>query len=310
MAARGSTGQNIFDYPVGIGSAGGIDGQPYMLLTSYESKNSIESETPIISSIALYIPPNGLRTAFDANYGGLEGAGIRATMGSALSRLNMAGATSVASFGLGGDWDAGNIGASLMAGITSAGTAALGKVAGAVDKGTGMLAAQGIAVNNHMALVYKGPSQFRTHDFSFNFFPKHEDDSKVIKDILQDLKDGMLPKMSGTPLRKNRAVSAPFFMAPRHWTIDFFKGDGTENTYLHKIKKSVIKNMQINHDPNSTISLHEDGSPVQTTLALSFQEIELPFSGDEADERTEQIIENRAQLSSTGAMNPGDRSGG
>ena len=81
MAARGSTGQNIFDYPVGIGSAGGIDGQPYMLLTSYESKNAIEStgqsissRGTILSSIALYIHPNGLRSAFDANYGGLEGA--------------------------------------------------------------------------------------------------------------------------------------------------------------------------------------------------------------------------------------------
>jgi hypothetical protein len=300
-----------FNYPVGIGTTGtGISGQPYMLLTSYASKNSIESQTPIISSIALYIPPNGLRTAFDANYGGLEGAGIRATMGSALSRLNSQGMASVASFGLAGDWGAGNIGESLMAGITSAGTAALGKVAGAVDKGTGMLAAQGIAVNNHMALVYKGPGEFRTHDFAFNFFPKHKDDSKVIKNILKDLEDGMLPRMSGTPLRKNRAVSAPFFMAPRHWTIDFFKADGTENTYLHKIKKSVIKNMQINHDPNSTISFHKDGSPVQTTLTLTFQEIELPFSGDETDERTEQIIENQAQLSSAGASNPGDRSGG
>jgi hypothetical protein len=275
----------IYNYPVGIGAAGGIDGQPYMLLTSYESKNSIESETPIISSIALYIPPNGLRTAFDANYDGLEGGAMRATMGGAISRLNM-GVLG------GGDWSEGNISESLFAGFASAGTASLGKLSAAVDKGTGMLAAQGIAVNNHMSLVYKGPNQFRTHDFTFNFFPKHEDDSKVIRDILKDLKDGMLPRMSGTPLKKNRAVSAPFFMAPRHWTIDFFKGDGTENTYLHKIKKSVIKNMQINHDPNSTISFHEDGSPVQTTLSLSFQEIELPFSGDDAPDLTENINQN------------------
>ena len=274
-----------YNYPVGIGAAGGIDGQPYMLLTSYESENSIESETPIISSIALYIPPNGLRTAFDANYDGLEGGAMRATMGSAISKLNM-GALS------GGDWSEGNVSSMLFEGIKSAGIAAGGKIAGAVDKGTGMLAAQGVAVNNHMSLVYKGPGQFRTHDFAFNFFPKHEDDSKVIKDILKDLKDGMLPRMSGTPLKKNRAVSAPFFMAPRHWTIDFFKSDGTENTYLHKIKKSVIKNMQINHDPNSTISFHEDGSPVQTTLSLTFQEIELPFSGDDAPDLTENINQN------------------
>ena len=270
-------GANIFDYPVGIGSAGGIDGQPYMLLTSYESKNAIESETKILSSIALYIPPNGLRTAFDANWDGLEGAAMRATMGGALSRLNF-GAFDLSKTAADRDWDAGNISASLFAGFQSAGTAALGKMSSAIDKGTGMLAAQGIAVNNHMALVYKGPGQFRTHDFAFNFFPKAKQDSEEIKKILQDLKDGMLPKMHGIALKKNRAVSAPFFMAPRHWTIDFFNGDGTVNTYLHKIKKSVIKNMQINHDPNSTISFHEDGSPVQTTLTLTFKEIELPIS--------------------------------
>ena len=278
----------IYNYPVGIGAAGGIDGQPYMLLTSYESKNAIESHTKIISSIALYIPPNGLRTAFDANWDGLEGAAMRATMGGALSRLNF-GAFDLSKTAADRDWDAGNISASLFAGFQSAGTAALGKMSSAIDKGTGMLAAQGIAVNNHMALVYKGPGQFRTHDFAFNFFPKAKQDAEAIRDILEDLKNGMLPRMSGTPLKKNRAVSAPFFMAPRHWTIDFFKGDGTENTYLHKIKKSVIKNMQINHDPNSTISLHEDGSPVQTSLTLSFQEIELPFSADEASDRTEEM---------------------
>jgi len=278
-----------YNYPVGIGMAQtGITGQPYMLLTSYESKNSIESVTSIISSIALYIPPNGLRTAYDADYGGLEGAAIRATMGSAIGRLKL-GMPTIEMFGLEGNWDEGNIGASLMAGIKGAGLATAGKVAGVVDKGTGMLAAQGIAVNNHMALVYKGPGQFRTHDFAFNFFPKHKDDSEVIKKILKDLKDGMLPRMYGPPLRKNRALSAPFFMAPRHWTIDFFNGDGTPNEYLHKIKKSVIKNMQINHDPNSTISFHKDGSPVQTTLSLSFQEIELPYSGDNADKRNEEI---------------------
>ena len=277
----------IYNYPVGIGAAGGIDGQPYMLLTSYESKNSIESVTSIISSIALYIPPNGLRTAWDSNYDGLEGGAMRATMGGALSRLNM-GALG------GGDWSEGNISSTLFEGFKSAGIAAVGKAASAVDKGTGMLAAQGIAVNNHMSLVYKGPSQFRTHDFAFNFFPKAKQDAEAIKDILQDLKDGMLPKMSGTPLKKNRAVSAPFFMAPRHWTIDFFKADGTVNTYLHKIKKSVIKNMQVNHDPNSTISFHEDGSPVQTTLTLTFQEIELPFSGDDVINRAEQIENNAA----------------
>ena len=45
----------IYNYPVGIGSAGGIDGQPYMLLTSYESKNAIENEEHVIMKCATYI---------------------------------------------------------------------------------------------------------------------------------------------------------------------------------------------------------------------------------------------------------------
>jgi hypothetical protein len=281
-------GSNTFDYPVGIGTAGkGVSGQPYMLLTSYESKNSIESKGSIIlSSIALYIPPNALTTAFAASYGGLEGGAMKATLGGAVSRLNMGALKAAGTLGMGGDWDAGNIAESLFAGFGSAGVAAEGKIAGAVDKGTGMLAAQGIAVNNHMALTYKGPGEFRTHSFTFNFFPKNDIDANAIRDLTKDLQNGMLPRMSGTPLKKGRAVSAPFFMAPRHWTIDFFhvdkNGKAIPNPYLHTIKKSVITQMSINHDPNSTISLHEDGSPVQTTLSLTFQEIELPFSEDDA----------------------------
>ena len=279
-----------FNYPVGIGSDNKA-GQPWMLLTSYESKNSIESTgqtdasrgTPK-SSIALYIPPNGLRTAFEADWGGLEGGALKATMGSAISRLNLGGLSAVGSLGMAGDWGAGNVSDILFEGIKSAGIAGAGKVAGAIDKGTGMLAAQGIAVNNHMALAYKGPGQFRTHDFAFNFFPKAKADAEVIRKILADLENGMLPRLMGPPVKKNRIVSAPFFQAPRHWTIDFFKGDGKPNDgpdgFLHTIKKSVIKSMAINHDPNSTISFHEDGSPVQTSVTLTFQEIELPFSAD------------------------------
>ena len=287
----------FLNYPVGIGAAGGIDGQPYMLLTSYESKNSIESvgvsaDTPrgkILSSIALYIPPNSLTTRFDANWGGLEGGALKATMGSAISQLNYGG---LLGEGTGARWDAGNIVSTLFEGIKSAGIGIAGKVAAAVDKGTGMLSAQGIAVNNHMSLAYKGPGEFRTHDFTFNFFPKIQDDADVIRRILKDLENGMLPRMAGPPIKKGRALSAPFFMAPRHWTIDFYSGDGIVNTYLHTIKRSVIKSMQVNHDPNSTVSFHEDGSPVQTTLTLSFQEIELPISSDDAKERNEQIAKD------------------
>ena len=277
---------NNLQFPIGIGTSV-ISGQPYMLLTSYESKNAIESTGQVRggnpgipkSSIALYIPPNALKTAFSATYEESAGAATKAAFGGAVGKL----------------LEQGNVGAALLAGVTGAGQSLAEKAAAQVDKGTGMLAAQGVAVNNHMALTYKGPSKFRTHDFAFNFFPKNKPEANIIQEILKDFENGMLPRMGGGFEKiSGRKVSQPIFHSPRHWTIDFFmKGGGmrgeTGNTYLFKIKKSVITSMNINHDPNSTVSLHKDGSPVQTALSLTFQEIELPISNDQSI-RVEQNI--------------------
>ena len=47
------------------------EGQHYLLIDSYESKNAITLENNL-SSIALYIPPNSLQTSHGANYEGLD----------------------------------------------------------------------------------------------------------------------------------------------------------------------------------------------------------------------------------------------
>ena len=86
-----------YNFPQGI-SSNRVSGQPYMMLTSYESKNAIESTgqtghgantrydpAKIKSSIALYIPPNALKTAFQSTYGDVAGAtATKAVMGSAM----------------------------------------------------------------------------------------------------------------------------------------------------------------------------------------------------------------------------------
>ena len=272
---------NLLSFPKGIGT-GVKSGQPYMLLTSYESKNAIESTGQVShagsdnynpgiakSSIALYIPPNSLKTEFAATWEETAGAATKAAM-------------------LGQGVGETGIGDMLLAAGKGAAVSIGGTVATQFDKGTGMLAAQGLAVNNHMALTYKGPTTMRQHSFAFKFFPKNVDEANAIKDILKDLENGMLPRMGWGDMQKvkGRTLSAPLFKAPRHWTIDFFmkgtgqKGGDAGNTYLFKIKKSVITAMSINHDPNSTISFHNDGSPVETDLALTFKEIELPISSD------------------------------
>jgi len=278
---------NNLSFPIGIK---GFQSQPYMILTSYESKNAIASAPDPMSSIVLYIPPNSLKQTTDANWSGVEGGALKAGAMGALG--NITGLSKLMGGGEGGvtDWGEtiGNI-------FTSAGMGGFQAISKQFDKGTGgmLSAGAGIAVNNHMAMAYKGPDKFRTHEFSFNFFPKNRPDADAIKFIINDFQNGMLPRMMGTKgLKANRKLSKPFFNSPRHWNIEFFNGDGSKNTttedgklvsgsgFLFEIKRSVITSMTVNHDPNSTISLHADGSPVQTSFSLTFQEIELPTSED------------------------------
>ena len=278
-----------WQFPRGIGALATNKSQPYMILTSYESKNAIESVgqtyktddpksvaytgTPI-SSIALYIPPNSLRQTTTSNWGGTEGAALMAGAGGALANISKMIVDPTEEGGQGMGSIMGNVLTSMKMGAES-------RAAKMLDKQTGMLSAgAGIAVNNHMAMVYKGPGEFRTHEFAFNFFPKNAPDALMIQNIMNDFQNGMLPKASGTSVKDARTLSRPYFHSPRHWDIEFYKGDGKKNTFLFEIKKSVITSMTVNHDPNSTVSLHSDGSPVQTAFSLTFQEIELPISGD------------------------------
>ena len=278
-----------WQFPRGIG---GNTSQPYMILTSYESKNAIHSvgegttAGPIpISSIALYIPPNSLRQTTTSNWGGTEGAALMAGAGGALTDISKLIVDPTEEGGPGMGTVLGNIFTSLKMGTQA-------RAAKMLDKQTGMLSAgAGIAVNNHMAMVYKGPGEFRTHEFAFNFFPKNKDDSKEIKNIINDFQQGMLPRMGGGAMKTDRALSAPFFQSPRHWDIEFYMGGGGKNTFLFDIAKSVITSMTVNHDPNSTVSLHSDGSPVQTAFSLTFQEIELPISSDKSTKRTQKQLE-------------------
>ena len=60
------------EYPIGLGSEV-ANGQHYMMIDSYESRTALETEGSIKSSIALYIPPNALKTTIAANFEGLVG---------------------------------------------------------------------------------------------------------------------------------------------------------------------------------------------------------------------------------------------
>ena len=286
-----------YNFPPGLGQDA-ANGQHYLLIDSYKSLNAINRESKRESSIALYIPPNAMKTGFSGNYANEEGAALKAATRTGFQNARMPDLTS---------WEgAGDAAASAWGGMKSAwdgaGSGALGIGAKIADK-AGFAGAMGIAVNNHMALVYKGPTEFRTHDFMFSFWPKDPSEADIVRGILNDFEQGMLPRVGGGQINSRR-LSAPFFHAPRHYKLKFCKGgrsSGNVNPYLFQIKTSVITSMQVNHDPEGIVSFHSDGSPVHTTLTLSFKEIELVTSEDAVDAKLDtavrEVVKNQSQAS-------------
>jgi hypothetical protein len=270
----------LADYPPTLGSEVAA-GQHYMMIDSYESKNATASGGlgTHLSSIGLYIPAGSLKTSFSGNYEGKEGAALKAATGelggNALQSLknlkftqDSAADTTKAFgdlFGLGGDAAGGF----------------LGKMA---DK-TGFVSASGNTPNNYMALVYGGPNEFRQHAFAFKFFPRNQAETTRVQAIIEEFKRGTLPRMSTSVTgAAGKSLLDPFFKSPRQHTIKFMKGGSTggasQNTYLFSIGKSVITNMEVNYDPQSTVGFHQDGSPVAIDLSLTFKEIAFQISQD------------------------------
>ena len=250
-------------------------GQHYMLLDSYESKSAVAAHGHRQSSIALFIPPNSLSTTIAQNYEGLAGGALMGGAGAGIQNMEW--------------WK--NVTDQLGKFATGGAEAAEGALARGKTAGDFTSAGFGLAKNNHMALVYRGPSNFREHSFQFDFFPKNRGEAETVKKILKDFQDGSTPRM--TTISKSTSaqkLTAPFFKSPRQWKIKFMMGNmnttqtegdySSGNKYLFSFKTSDITSMAVNHDPQSIVGFHKDGSPVQTRLSLTFKEIEYVLSGD------------------------------
>ena len=244
-----------------------------MLIDSYESKNSVQGYETRLSSIALYIPQDSLKTTIAQTYTGVAGGAVMASVGGAVSAGNKGWMATMGENYMKDETTTGGAWESFKAGVSA--------FASKPQAAENFLAAgAGMARNKHMSLAYKGPGAFRTHDFTFNFFPQDKAEADVVKAILNDFKNGSTSRMAtNTGKLAESALSAPFFASPRQYKIKFMNG-GKENIYLSAIGTSVITTMNINHDPSSAVGFHADGSPVHTRLGVTFQELEYITSAD------------------------------
>lgn len=125
--------------------------------------------------------------------------------------------------------------------------------------------ATGRVANPFTYAIFNGVSH-RTFNYSFTLVAKNHQESKAIKRICDLFMYYMLPQ-------KSYFEDFHFYEVPNQWSITYERL-GNKIEYLEAPRKCFLKDVKIAYGPNTEMSLHSDGSPLDVKLDLTFLEIE------------------------------------
>ena len=239
----------------------------------------------IRSCINLYMPDT-LTASYDANY---EEMSLTQDLGPAITTLR---AVSSAGDGvidkLKGKGN--NLGSDPN--ITQALTAAAGAIGipGVNVENLGKLLqrAQGFALNPQLQMVYRGTA-LRHFQLTFTFTPKSKEEGLQVNNIVNQFRFYSSPSL-GQKVGKSvtqSTTNSMFLIPPSLFEIEFYvNGQKSEN--LPKYGRCVLTALDINHAPNG-FSTYEDSTMVQTTLNMSFKELDILTRNNFNDSDTSKI---------------------
>ena len=194
-------------------------------------------------SINLFLP-EGLITTSAVSYDTVQGAGIAAGIDAANknSNLSLDDMKKVA----GGA-------------VTDMIKAASPAVSAIVAAGTGKVA------NNFSFQIFNGVSH-RSFEYTFILTPKNEKEAEEVKRICDTFLFLMLPGRSSE-------AGVQFFEIPCMWKIEYqYLGNKLE--HFQQPNACFLQNVSVQYNSSTGTALHTDGSPLQSTLSLSFIEVE------------------------------------
>jgi len=158
----------------------------------------------------------------------------------------------------------------------------------------------GRAVNTQQEQLLDG-MQFRTFDFTFDFYPKSQDEAIVVKNIIKTFRQSMLPDsyvanmLAGVNIGEESPESqnAAYFNYPNVFRIYF---SGPMSKHVDGFLPCVCQNAQVDYTGGQKFSVMEDGMPNHIQLTLTFAEIKIMTLGNY--ERIRAGVSNDPQLGS------------
>ena len=148
----------------------------------------------------------------------------------------------------------------------------------------------GLAVNPRLEKMFK-EKEIRSFQFSWDFYPKNQEEVDTLKDIIDTFRYHAHPARSsegdGAKNEKGESIDPQIMLrVPAEFTVKFLSSsarvsnDGSivnngfvENEYIPKISRCALTSISIDYTPQGVFSTFENNSPVAYSITLSFSEI-------------------------------------
>jgi hypothetical protein len=135
-------------------------------------------------------------------------------------------------------------------------------------------ATTGQILNPNTEVLYKGP-KMRNFSLNFKMAPRNQPESDAIKKIIQIFKYATLPKFGGNDVERN----ASFVRVPQIVDVTFMKGNNP-HPWVTQYKPAVITDFSVSYTPDGAWATLPNGSPVATTIKISFQETKMVYADE------------------------------
>lgn len=130
---------------------------------------------------------------------------------------------------------------------------------------------QGSIINKRQEQLFSN-MQFRTHHFTYAFVPRNEQESNVIKNIIQTFKAYMHPDLS-------ESGGSALLLTPAEFDIEFRYGNA-ENDSISRIATCALVDVSVDYTQiGEFVAFEGTPNPVAITLSLMFTEME-PLTRD------------------------------
>ena len=261
-----------YEYPSNIG---GMSSQTDNWI-AFEA-TGFKSQRPTFE-VALYIPGDALTTSYKSEY---ESTGLGTMLGQGAGALKM-------SDGAEGKFNLDSFKTAMAA--TASGVkseAAQVALIEAAKLGTGLAAGAktvmeqklGAVLNPYIVAAYKGPTDMRTHEFSFKMLPQDANESKACIKIVNAFKKAMLPSHGGGDAKTSPSM---MFGYPDTFKITYYingeKLPATSSNPMFNIGKSVLLACDLDFTTESVpLFFDQTQYPVTIAMKLSFMELEVMY---------------------------------